>query len=136
MDRQLEEICQMEKENKGEKFDNPKVNLREGLANISQDEHGSRDEKICHNHQSVEEKGAKGGWSDPEDESEEDQSDNGYKANESESERDGDEGMEISDKEEWVEEDEAERDETSEPNSKGVDTTPGKENGDIWDNDE
>ena len=100
MDRQLEEICQMEQENKGEKLDNHKVNLREGAANISQDEHGRREGKICHNHQSVEGEGEKEGSSNPDKESEEDQSYNWFKANESESERDWDKGMEISDKEE------------------------------------
>ena len=35
-----------------------------------------------------------------------------------------------------MEEDESERDETNEPNSKGVNTKPDKENGDIWDNEE
>ena len=67
MDRQLEEICKMEQENKIGKVENHKVNKREGAANISQDEHGSKDGKFCHNHQSLEEVGAKGGWSDPDD---------------------------------------------------------------------
>ena len=99
MDRQLEEICKMEQENKGRKLDNHKANEKEGAANIFQDENGSKDGKISHNHRSLEEVDAKVGWSDPDDKSNEAQSDNGYKANESESDRDGDEGMEISDKE-------------------------------------
>ena len=45
MDRQLEEICQMEQENKGKKVDNYKANLREGAANISQDENEVGTEK-------------------------------------------------------------------------------------------
>ena len=71
MDRQLEEICKMEKENKGGKVDNQKVNMREGAANISQDEHGSKDGKFSHKHRYLEEVGAKRGWSDHDDESDE-----------------------------------------------------------------
>ena len=37
MDRQLEEICKMEQENKGRKVDDHKANEREGAANISRD---------------------------------------------------------------------------------------------------
>ena len=40
--------------------------------------------------------------------------------------------MDISDKEEWMREEKASRDEPNEPNSKGVNAKPDKEDGAIW----
>ena len=107
MDRQLEEIYMMERGNKARKIPNNKNNEREGAANISQDKHGSKDGKSSQNYQSPDEIKAKGGLSETDGESDGTQSDNGYKANESESNRDEDEEIEISDREECEEENES-----------------------------
>ena len=122
----------MEQENKGRKVADHKFNERKGAANISQDEHGSKEEKSSHNHRSLDEVDAKGEWSVPDGESNGVQSDKGYKTNESESNRDEDEGVEISDKEEWMEENERDWNIGGGSNDNKAATTQGKNVGDIW----